>query len=104
MLKQITDNLCPGGILVIALVLPYQPLVEKHSVQIDPTEDLPIENKCWEAGVRSLWQDVLRPLGYSPVALSRVPYLCEGDLGTEYYALDDAIFVLKRTDAQLCQQ
>lgn len=97
MLSAITDNLLPGGVLVIALVLPYGPFVENHSLQAEPSEVLPIDNESWEEGVTSLWKHVLSPLGYTPLALSRVPYLCEGDMGTNYYALDDAVFVLRRT-------
>lgn len=96
MLRHITDSLRPGGILLIALVLPYEPFVEKHSLQNDPLEEMPVDNKCWEVGVSSLWEDVLMPLGYSPLAVSRVPYLCEGDMNTEYYALDDVLLVLKK--------
>lgn len=95
MLRQITDKLCPDGVLVIALVLPYEPFVENHSLQSEPSEELPIDNTSWETGVSSLWEKVLKPLGYTPLALSRVPYLCEGDMNQDYYALDDAILVLK---------
>lgn len=96
MLKQITDNLHPGGILIIALVLPYQPLVETYSIQTHPTEQLPLSNSSWEENVSTLWKKVLQPLGYLPVAVSRVPYISEGDLNKNYYTLDDVIFVLKR--------
>lgn len=97
MLRQITECLRPGGILLIALVLPYEPFVEDHAHKKAPSEELPVENGGWEVGVSSLWDGVLRPLGYSPLALSRVPYLCEGDMDTDYYALDDALLVLERT-------
>ncbi len=83
---------------MIALVHPYEPTVENHSLWSKPTEKLPIIlGQSWEEGVSSLWGEVLKPLGYSPMALSRVPYLCEGDLNTEYHALDDAVLVLKKT-------
>ena len=78
MLRQITDSLRPGGVVLIALVLPYGPFVEKYSTQARPSEELPVDNSSWEAGVNTLWENVLRPLGYSPLAVSRVPYLCEG--------------------------
>ena len=97
MLKQITDSLRVGGVLVIALVHPYEPFVENHMTQSKPSEVLPIDNKSWERGVSSLWEEVLKPLGYTPLAVSRVPYMCEGDLSQEYYSLDDAVLVLSRT-------
>ena len=96
MLRQITDSLRPGGVVLIALVLPYGPFVEKYSTQARPSEELPVDNSSWEAGVNTLWENVLRPLGYSPLAVSRVPYLCEGDMDTEYYALDDVLLALRK--------
>jgi hypothetical protein len=97
MLRQMAESLCPGGVLIIALVLPYEPFVEHYSMQSKPSEELPIDSRSWELGVSSLWVDVLRPLGFTPVAVSRVPYLCEGDMSTDYYSLDDAVLVLRRT-------
>lgn len=97
MLRDITASVRPGGVLLIALVLPYEPFVERYSMQGRPSELLPVDNgRGWEEGVSSLWEGALRPLGYSPLAVSRVPYLCEGDMNTEYYALDDVIFVLRK--------
>ena len=96
MLRQITESLRPGGVLIVALVLPYEPFVERHSMQSRPSEELLINNQSWELGVSSLWADVLAPLGYTPLAASRVPYLCEGDMSTDYYALDDAVLVLRK--------
>ncbi len=97
MLRQITENLRLGGVLVIALVHPYEPFVERHMSQSRPSEELPISNESWERGVSSLWENVLRPLGYAPLAISRVPYMCEGDFNQGYYTLDDALLVLKKT-------
>lgn len=95
--RQITENLRQDGVLIIALVLPYEPFVENRFMQSKPSEELPVDNGSWELGVSSLWERVLVPLGYTSLAVSRVPYLCEGDMSTDYYALEDAIFVLKRT-------
>ena len=50
----------------------------------------------WEEGVGALWTHVLHPLGFTPVAVSRLPYLCEGDLHQEVYHLDDAVIVLRK--------
>ena len=43
-----------------------------------------------------LWGRVLQPLGFSLVAVARLPYLCEGDLHSEFYWLDDAVLVLRK--------
>lgn len=96
MLKQIHSKLRAGGILILALVLPYDPFVERGFLKLPPSEYLPISSKSWEESVSKLWIKVLRPMGFKPLALARVPYLCEGDLNTEYYSLDDAIIVLRK--------
>ena len=62
----------------------------------DPSEVLAVEGEGWEEGVCALWTNVLRPLGLTPVAITRLPYLCEGDLHEEFYYLDDAVIVLKK--------
>ena len=96
MLKQMHSKLTNGGILILALVLPYDPFVEHGLLKLPPTEFLPISSTTWEGGVTKLWTKVLRPIGFEPLALARVPYLCEGDIHVEYYSLDDVIFVLRK--------
>ena len=96
MLKQMHNKLTIGGILILALVLPYDPCVERGLLKLPPSEHLPISSKTWEEGVTTLWKNVLQPMGFEPIALARVPYLCEGDLHVEYYSLDDAVFVLRK--------
>lgn len=39
--------------------------------------------------------EVFRKAGFVIEAITRVPYLCEGDMYNDYYTLDDAVFVLK---------
>ncbi len=98
MLRQIHSKLSPGGHLLLALVLPYQPFVESGMSQSSPSELLPLsEDDSWEVSVGQLWEGTLKPLGFELVTVSRLPYLCEGDLNQEYYSLDDVIFVLRKT-------
>lgn len=42
--------------------------------------------------------DVFREAGLEVEAVTRLPYLCEGDMYKDYYVLDDAVFVLKASD------
>lgn len=37
-------------------------------------------------------------MGFKVEAVTRLPYLCEGDMYNDYYVLDDAVFVLKASD------
>lgn len=60
-----------------------------------PQELLPIVGSSFEEQVKSLVDDVLKPLGLDVISWSRVPYLCEGDLQQSYYWLDDVVMLLK---------
>lgn len=42
--------------------------------------------------------DVFQQVGFQVEAVTRLPYLCEGDMYNDYYVLDDAVFVLKALD------
>ena len=97
MLRQMHTRLNAGGLLLLALVLPYEPFVEKGPAQAEPAESLPLTKvKGWEDGVKTVWESTLKPLGFELVSVSRLPYLCEGDLNQDYYSLDDAVFVLRK--------
>jgi len=42
--------------------------------------------------------EVFRRAGFEVEAVTRLPYLCEGDMYNDYYILDDAVFVLKASE------
>mmetsp|Transcript_33651 Transcript_33651/g.52355 ORF Transcript_33651/g.52355 Transcript_33651/m.52355 type:complete len:82 (+) Transcript_33651:476-721(+) len=72
------------------------PGVVRHPEQrfdLDPNQD-------WEASVNRIVKRVLIPCGYEVERLSRVPYLCQGDVGSPFFHLDDAVFVLKSKEDQ----
>lgn len=46
----------------------------------------------------SLSSEVFQQVGLQVEAVTRLPYLCEGDMYNDYYVLDDAVFVLKASD------
>ncbi|KAF4517674.1 hypothetical protein B566_EDAN004968 [Ephemera danica] len=58
-----------------------------------PEEYLPISGEGFEAQVSSAFE-VFSDAGFEVERWTRVPYLCEGDLGQSFYWLDDAVFVL----------
>lgn len=64
--------------------------------QAQPSEKLPVRSGKWEEGVCELVKDVLQPLGFSLVSVSKLPYLCEGDLHTDWFALQDIVLVLTK--------
>lgn len=97
LLETLRDRLRPGGRLLLAVVLPFRPFVEEGVGRQQPLEPLPLPpDGSWEESVCLLWELMLRPLGFELDALSRLPYLSDGDVSSPVYALDDAVFVLRR--------
>lgn len=64
-----------------------------------PKEHLKVEGKTWEEQVTNLSREVFRRVGLEVEAVTRLPYLCEGDMYNDYYVLDDAVFVLRASDS-----
>ena len=86
-----------GGVLVLAVVVPFRPFVEEGNEHRAPREALGLNpNGAWEAGVNQIWEKVLRPNGFAVERLARVPYISEGDQKHDAYILDDAVFVLSK--------
>jgi len=102
-LKQMVALLTPNtGLLLLAIVLPFEPFVETSVswTQMAPDELLIKYYKRWEVSVQHLVKDVFEPLGLRLKALSRVPYLCCGMSTKEPIVyLDDAIFVLVKEES-----
>lgn len=63
-----------------------------------PKEHVKIKGKTWEEQVTNLSNEVFRRAGFEVEAVTRLPYLCEGDMYNDYYVLDDAVFVLKASE------
>lgn len=66
-----------------------------------PKEHLRIKGKLWEDQVTELTNEIFQRLGFEVEAVTRLPYLCEGDMYKDYYVLNDAVFVLKASEEQL---
>ncbi|XP_065339788.1 protein-L-histidine N-pros-methyltransferase [Cloeon dipterum] len=95
LLTEIRKSLVPDtGRLIVALVLPFQPYVEANSPDHSPEESLNINGERIEDQINSTVL-VLQSAGFEIERWTRLPYLCEGDLGQSYYWLDDVVFVLK---------
>lgn len=96
LLRDIHDSLVPEtGRLILAAVVPFQPYVEVGGQWQRPKEHLRIKGKTWEEQVTNLSTEVFEKTGFEVEAVTRLPYLCEGDMYNDYYVLDDAVFVLK---------
>lgn len=86
-----------GGLLVVALVLPYAPFVYDGGAARRPKERLPISSQEWELAAAEFVTTALLPLGLEVVTLSRAPYLSGGDSHQPLYELDDLIAVCRVT-------
>ncbi|XP_064640998.1 protein-L-histidine N-pros-methyltransferase-like isoform X2 [Lineus longissimus] len=95
MLMDMLRVLKPDGRIIIAVVLPFSPYVEKGSNGNKPSENLPISGNTFEEQASSIVRDVFQPAGLELVSFTRLPYLCEGDINHSFYILNDAVFVLK---------
>lgn len=97
LLHQIYDRLEPaGGRLVVALVLPFHPYVEFGPLSPNPEEKLLVDGDSIEDQINSLVDVVFSPIGFSLEAVTRLPYLCEGDLSQAFYVLEDVVFVFRK--------
>jgi len=83
-----------GGTAIIALVLPYYGMVENVGNWDKQKDFLNITGLEWENQVSSFINTVLHPIGFVTQSISRVPYLCTGDLYAPYYSLDDCLITL----------
>jgi len=93
-IKEIHTSLKPGGLFVVALVLPFKPYVESVPSH-KPTERLEIDGATFEAQVESAIK-MLETYGFSLFKWARVPYLCEGDLNRPLYHLNNALMVFEK--------
>lgn len=91
--------------LVLAVPLPLRPAVETGNQWLKPTEYIaPKPCYCqleWEQSLEYLIRDVIIPAGLNVHAVSRVPYLSEGNLNQSYYVLEDCLLVLSRNDVEV---
>ncbi|XP_059080654.1 protein-L-histidine N-pros-methyltransferase-like isoform X1 [Tigriopus californicus] len=98
-LEQIKGSLEPDGLVALAVVLPFKPYVE-FAADHTPKQKIPFASRTFEGQVQEL-QKILNQLGFEIVRWTKVPYLCEGDLSSSVYNLNDAVFILKVGDSVL---
>jgi len=90
--------------VLLAVVLPYRAMVEAGAmgsvVRQSQDLDLDWDSPSWEESVNALVQKALEPAGFRVTSFSRVPYICQGDLGKPLYTLDDVVFVMEPCGAE----
>jgi SAM-dependent methyltransferase len=95
-LSQVRGALKPGGLLLVALVLPFRPFVE-FGASRKPVEALPIAGETFESQAVSVVK-FFESEHFRLMSWTRVPYLCEGDLAQSVYVLDDGLFLFSKTE------
>lgn len=98
LLATARSALKPGGLLLIALVLPYKPFVYDQGRPRAPLERLAIKAGQFEIAAAEFVTACLLPLGLEVLTLSRAPYLSGGDAQHALYELDDLIVVCRAKD------
>ena len=96
LLQRLHELLVPGGRLVLAIALPYEPFFFSGASTPAPLERLACSERSWEAALSTLVERELEPLGLRLLSVSRAPYLSFGDTGRGLYQLDDALVVLQK--------
>lgn len=105
LLRRIKAALKPDGFLLVALVLPFKPYVEWNSnhqpsetlLPISPEDQQTSDSSHFEQQLPSLF-DMFHSEGFVVNAWTRLPYLCEGDMGQSIYVLSDAVFLCSLKD------
>jgi len=95
LLANLRAGLADGGLLLLALVLPYRPFVYDGGSSNEPSERLPLTRSDWESCAGELCQSVIEPLGLQVEVITRVPYLSGGDARRPLYELDDVVLVCR---------
>jgi SAM-dependent methyltransferase len=93
LLASVARRLPPGGLLLLATPLPYDPFYYAGAATLAPEEKLAVTAERWEDATLELWQNELEPLGLELRALTRLPYLSGGDRQHPAYVLDDVVLV-----------
>lgn len=98
-LQRAYDALENDGLLIIATPLPFRPHVHAIGHTVDPNESLSIEGDDWEACAHSFVETIEALLNINLHSISRLPYMCRGFADEPLIALDDALFVFKKTSS-----
>ncbi|VDM60738.1 unnamed protein product [Angiostrongylus costaricensis] len=82
--------------VLVAVVLPIDQYVEFHPSKRTNRADvrLKVKGNTIEQQASSLVENEFIPLGFQIVRWTKLPYLCEGDLNSPFYVLEDVVFLL----------
>jgi SAM-dependent methyltransferase len=96
LLRQLGAMLTSETRLLVSMPLPVRAHAYVSSACISPDEPLPSTESRFEAAVIELTRDLFEAHGFGVERIARAPYLSHGDAHAPVYALDDALWVLRR--------
>jgi len=90
--------LVKDGKLVIAVVLPFNPYVERGGINNKPLIDVSLyqSSSRFHSDQLEVFVKAIEKSGFELETWSCVPYLCEGDQTTPYYTLRDTILIFRK--------
>lgn len=97
LLDQLRNGLAPGGRLVVAMPLPYDPVYYDGARTLPPEEPLGCRSETWESAAAELIYDEIERVGLHVTHFTRAPYLSGGDSKRALYELDDLVAVCERS-------
>lgn len=86
----------PGGNVLVALTLPYNPWHYVGAIPARPRQRLPLDGLGFEEDLDRLVHRVLPDVGLVPLRWVRTPYVSVGQQGEELYSLDCAVVLCRR--------
>lgn len=97
-LQKANRVLNSDGILLIAVVLPFNPYVERGGINNKPLKDISEFKSTSKMHSDQLdaFISAVENRGFKLERWSCVPYLCEGDQTTTYYTLRDTILIFRK--------
>lgn len=97
LLQRLVEGLAPGGQLIVAMPFPFDAFFYDGPRSMEPEERLAVPSAAWEPSLVALVENELSPLGLEVQAVTRAPYLCQGDSKRHMYVLDDAVLVCRKS-------
>lgn len=99
LLRTLAGAVAPGGALILATPLPFDPFYFDGPRTLEPAERLDAPGPGWESALNQLVNEVGSQLpNWRLTRFSRAPYLSWGDSRRPYYVHDDAVLIWRRVN------
>lgn len=97
LVRTLATAVAPGGNLIVATPLPFDPFYFDGPRTLEPEEPLEAAGPSWEMALTQLMGELSPQLpGWRLVRFTRAPYLSWGDSRRPLYVHDDAVLLWRR--------